>query len=331
MTVYANGLSIVHQGDGKTHTCPIPDVCKTPAPSGTVPIPYVNVAMSSNLSEGSSTVKIQGSPVALESSSVSLSSGDEAGSAGGVISGKTMGKLSWSTSSPNVQFDGKGVVRFTDVAGHNGNQDNTFTLVVGDVNIAYPFESGEDLCPNCGEKASDHESDDFPLSESDDSQKAAEGFGDLIAKNPDELTGAKQGMVGALVCECPPDATKHTYVAVAGAPTGKSSFKGWATLAANANMTPAKNVTPQKSMTVKTIRGGNVKIRKPLDGTHPPGQCAAQKLIITALDNGCTPKSMTETWVKKGETSKGHSIPSCPSCRDNIAAMLCPNKRKGDE
>jgi uncharacterized Zn-binding protein involved in type VI secretion len=331
MTVYANGLSIVHQGDGRTHTCPVPDVCKTPAPSGTVPIPYVNVAMSTNLSEGSTTVKIQGFPVALESSSIAMSSGDEAGTAGGVISSKNMGKLSWSTSSPNVKFEGKGVVRFTDVAGHNGNQDNTFTLVVGDVNIAYPFESGDDLCPNCGQKASEHESDDFPLEESEDSQEAAEAFGDEIAKNPEATTGAKQGMVGALVCECPPDDAKHTYVAVAGKPTGKSSFKGWADVATAANMTPAANITPSDPMTVKTIRGGTVQIRKPVDGTHPPGQCAAQKLIIQALENGCKPKAMTETWVKKGETSSNHSIPSCPSCKDNIAAMLCPNPREGDD
>ena len=62
-----------------------------------------------------------------------------------------MGKLSWSTCSPTVKFDGKGVIRFSEVAGHNGNQDNTFTLVLGDVSVAYPFESPDDLCPNCGQ------------------------------------------------------------------------------------------------------------------------------------------------------------------------------------
>ncbi|PRQ07450.1 DUF4150 domain-containing protein [Enhygromyxa salina] len=329
MSVYANSLSIVHQGDGKTHTCPIPDVCKTPSPAGPVPIPYVNVAMSSNLSGGSTTVKIQSCSVALESSSIAMSSGDEAGTAGGVISSKNMGKLSWSTSSPNVKFEGKGVVRFTDVAGHNGNQDNTFTLVVGDVNVAYPFESPDDLCPNCGEKASAHESDNFPLPESEDSQKSAEDFSNVILAG--ETTGGKQGMVGALVCECPPDATKHTYVAVAGQPSGPSSFKGWAGLASAAGMTPAVNVAPKDPMTVRTARGTEVALRKPIDGKHPPGQCAAQKMIMTALDNGCKPTSMTETWARrdKGHVT-GHSIPSCPSCKDNIAAMLCPNPREGE-
>jgi hypothetical protein len=327
MSVFANGLSIIHQGDGMTHTCPIPDVCKTPSPAGPVPIPYVNVAMSINLADGSTTVKIMGFPVALESSSVSLSSGDEAGTAGGVISSKNMGKLSWSTSSPNVKFEGKGVVRFTDVAGHNGNQDNTFTLALGKPDLAYPFESADDPCPNCGKKASEHDSDDFPLKESEDSKKAAEKFGDEIAKAPDKTTGARMGMVGALVCECPPDNAQHTYVAVAGAPTGSSSFKGWSGVATGAGMTPAKNVVPSDPMTVKTVRGGTVQVTKPKSGQHRPGQCAAQKLLITALDNGCKPKSMTETFVRKGEKNSNHSIPSCPSCRDNIAAMLCPNPR----
>ena len=330
MSVYANMLSIVHQGDGKTHTCPVPDVCKTPAPSGAVPIPYVNVALSINLSQGSTTVKIMGFPVALEGSSISLSSGDEAGAAGGVISGKNMGKQSWATASPTVKFDGEGVIRFTDVAGHNGNQDNTFTLVLGDVSVAYPFETPDDLCPNCGQQASAHDSPDYPLSESEDSQKTAEEFGNAIMKG--ETTGNKQGMVGALVCACPPDGAQHTYVAVAGKPSGSSSFKGWSDIASAAGMTPATNIAPSDPMTTKPIRGGTVQLRKPVDGTHPPGQCAAQKMIMSALDKGCTPKSMTETWVRKGKGDvEGHSIPSCPSCRDNIAAMLCPNPRQEAE
>lgn len=328
MTVFANGLSILHQGDGMTHTCPIPDVCKTPTPGGPVPIPYVNIAMSINLADGSTTVKVMGFPAALESSNISLSSGDEAGTAGGIISSKNMGKLSWSTSSPNVKFDGKGVVRFTDVAGHNGNQDNTFTLALGKPDLAYPFETADDPCPNCGKKASEHDSDDFPLKESEDSKKAAEKFGDEIAKAPDKTTGAKMGMVGALVCECPPDNAQHTYVAVAGKPSGASSFKGWSTVATDAGMTPAKNVAPTDPMTVKTARGGTVQVRKPVNGKHPPGQCAAQKLLITAMDNGCKPKSMTETFVRKGEENSNHSIASCLTCRDNIAAMLCPNPPK---
>ena len=109
---FANGRSIVHQGDGKTNICAAPDVCKTPSPAGPVPVPYVNVAKDSDLSGGSKTVQIEGNPVALNGSALSTSSGDEGGTAGGgLISAKTQGKMTWGTCSLDVKFEGKGVVR----------------------------------------------------------------------------------------------------------------------------------------------------------------------------------------------------------------------------
>lgn len=59
-TVFANGLSILHKGDGLVQTCAIPDVCNTPTPAGPVPIPYVNVAMDSDLVDGTQEVKVEG-------------------------------------------------------------------------------------------------------------------------------------------------------------------------------------------------------------------------------------------------------------------------------
>jgi hypothetical protein len=49
MSVYANGRTILHKGDGLTQTSGSPDVCKTPSPGGPVPIPYPNVAMGGDL------------------------------------------------------------------------------------------------------------------------------------------------------------------------------------------------------------------------------------------------------------------------------------------
>jgi uncharacterized Zn-binding protein involved in type VI secretion len=80
-TVFANGRSILNQGDGFVQTCSVPDVCKTPSPAGPVPIPYVNVAMDSDLADGSQKVKVDGSPAALAGSNLKMSTGDEAGSA----------------------------------------------------------------------------------------------------------------------------------------------------------------------------------------------------------------------------------------------------------
>lgn len=130
-TVFANGLSILHKGDGLVQTCAIPDVCKTPTPAGPVPIPYVNVAMDSDLVDGTQEVKVEGQSAALQSSKLSMSTGDEAGSAGGVVSGKTKGELKWAAASVDVKFEGKGVVRFLDVTLHNGTPSNCAFMNLG--------------------------------------------------------------------------------------------------------------------------------------------------------------------------------------------------------
>ena len=81
-TVMINGMTVVHASSGGTSTA-FPDTCKTPAPSGTVPIPYPNVAMSSDTADASTSVKADGNGVCVQGSNFSTSSGDEAGSAGG--------------------------------------------------------------------------------------------------------------------------------------------------------------------------------------------------------------------------------------------------------
>ncbi len=332
-SVFANGLSIIHKGDGLTHTCPVPDVCKTPSPAGPVPIPYVNVAVGAELVDGSSSVNVEGNPVALESSNIPSSSGDEAGSAGGVISSKNKGKLTWSTASPNVKFDGKGVVRFSDVAQHNGNTGNTFTLAMGTPYLSYPGSSNDESCPNCGKPMSEHEP--YEISEGPESREEADKWGKTLEKGatPTEdgsrdLSGPKQGMAGVLISECPgPPEHTDVYVAVAGKPTGRSAFKGWADLAAGAPGVTAAQPSASVSstgdpVTVKTARGKDIQITKPSNGKHPPMQCAAQKLVQAALENGCKPTQMTEVFVSGGEK---HSEESCATCRDNLARMLCPN------
>ncbi|QQR46147.1 DUF4150 domain-containing protein [Myxococcus xanthus] len=123
--VYANGRSILHKGSGNTHTSAAPDVCKVPTPGGPVPTPFVNSAQDSMLTKGSKSVTINGHPVALTDSELSVSSGDEPGTAGGLISSKFKGKLAWGSGSVDVKIEGKGVVRFLDVTLHNGNSFNT--------------------------------------------------------------------------------------------------------------------------------------------------------------------------------------------------------------
>src|SRR5262245_56705636 len=154
--VDANGRSILHKGHGMTHTCAVPDVCKTPTPGGPVPIPYVNIAMDSDITDGAETVKIEGNPVANLGAKISTSTGDEAGSAGGgIISSKIKGTVTWKMGSLDVKAEGKSVVRFLDQDFHNGNACNTVFIAPGDTCMSY----GDDFtkpCPVCQKNADAH-------------------------------------------------------------------------------------------------------------------------------------------------------------------------------
>lgn len=146
-TVFANGRSILHAGHGSTHIAAPPDVCKTPSPGGPIPIPYVNIAKDGDLAKGTKTIKIEGHPVAIESSNLSTSTGDEPGTAGGgIISSKTKGKLTWASVSPDVKYEGKGVVRFMDVTQHNGNTFNTAFISQGGTGFAYADDKPCEVC-----------------------------------------------------------------------------------------------------------------------------------------------------------------------------------------
>src|ERR1700692_3047398 len=104
VTVGVDNLSVVHQ-DSSGITSAFPDVCKTPAPPAPpVPIPYPNIAQSSDTADGTSTVKCDGNPVCVKDSNFSTSTGDEAGSLLGVASNKTKGKAEFVNFSFDVQF-----------------------------------------------------------------------------------------------------------------------------------------------------------------------------------------------------------------------------------
>jgi uncharacterized Zn-binding protein involved in type VI secretion len=124
-TVNVNMRTVVHASSSGVATA-FPDVCKTPTPAGPIPIPYPNIAMSSDTAQGSSTVKADGNPVMIQGSNFSTSTGDEAGSAGGVVSSLTKGKAEFILYSFDVQFDGKPVARMGDLMVQNkGSAPNT--------------------------------------------------------------------------------------------------------------------------------------------------------------------------------------------------------------
>lgn len=97
-----------------------PDVCNTPSGPGMIPVPYPNIAQLADATGTASTVTAGGKAVIVSSSEIPTSSGDEAGSGGGVSSGTFGGKCTFSSYSGTVLAEGKEVVRQLDRTSQNG-------------------------------------------------------------------------------------------------------------------------------------------------------------------------------------------------------------------
>jgi hypothetical protein len=129
VTVGVNNLSVVHKDSGGV-TIAFPDVCKTPAPPAPpIPIPYPNIAKSSDTAKGSKKVKMDGNPICLKDSNFSTSTGDEAGTLKGIVSNKTKGKAEFINFSFDVKVEGKNVPRALDPMLHNNKNTPPFPLI----------------------------------------------------------------------------------------------------------------------------------------------------------------------------------------------------------
>ena len=128
VTVGVNFLSVVHKASNGT-TIAFPDVCKTPSPAGPIPIPYPNIAMSSDTASETKQTKVDGNGVCVQDSNFRMSTGDEAGVAGGVASSKTKGKAEFVNFSFDVQFENKFVTRALDLMLHNDKNTPPFPVV----------------------------------------------------------------------------------------------------------------------------------------------------------------------------------------------------------
>jgi hypothetical protein len=107
--------------------CVVPgpaDVCKTPTPGGPVPMPYPNIAMCVQANGESSKVKISGAWALTVNSKIPMSSGDEPGTVGGVISNLFKGEVHYKKGSSKVKIQGKAAVHVTSLTGHNGSNAN---------------------------------------------------------------------------------------------------------------------------------------------------------------------------------------------------------------
>jgi len=112
----------------------MPDVCKTPAPPAPpIPIPYPNIGMPMMGNPATMKVLVCGMPALTKASKITISSGDEAGLAGGVVSGKNMGPVEFILSSLKVKFEGNPSVRLGDTTKHNDGNIVGAVLAPGQV------------------------------------------------------------------------------------------------------------------------------------------------------------------------------------------------------
>lgn len=120
-------------GGGTCATTGPTDVCKTPTPGGPVPMPYPNLAQNTQVqgSSASKRVKIVNKKSVVVGTNISMSSGDELGSAGGgVVSNKMKGKCTFKSGSSKVKVEGKKLCYHGSMTGMNGTPDNTVGVQV---------------------------------------------------------------------------------------------------------------------------------------------------------------------------------------------------------
>jgi hypothetical protein len=117
-STFADSRGIAHKGSGGMSIV-FPDVCITPMAPSPVPVPYPNLGQSSDTAQGPPTVKTDGQMPMVKGAVYARSSGDEAGTNGGVMSGVNMNVCEFLLYSFTVKFEGKNVCRLGDPLWHN--------------------------------------------------------------------------------------------------------------------------------------------------------------------------------------------------------------------
>jgi hypothetical protein len=117
--VFINGRHAIYKDSG-AQLITADDVCLTPNGSGSdVPVTYTSVATSSDADSCASETLIAGKPVCNTDSIFSKSTGAEAGTSGGVVSGEVGEKAEFVSGSPDVTIEGQSAVRDGDLMTNN--------------------------------------------------------------------------------------------------------------------------------------------------------------------------------------------------------------------
>ena len=166
LTVKVNGTmnGLVHKGSSHLAKNTAPDVCKTPSPGGPVPVPYpVIISKSSDLANGTTTVKADGGQmIAVKDCEYATCNGDEAGTAGGVVSSTNMKEAKFILYSFDVKMDGKNACRHGDKM--TMNHQNTACLL-GTFPTSVTVLATFPLDIDCSEKRKNNDWDDCMVEE----------------------------------------------------------------------------------------------------------------------------------------------------------------------
>lgn len=124
--VFANTWQVAAKSGNNKSIARFPDVCLSPPgpPAGPLPIPYPDTSFSTDLKEGSETVKIGGKPAALAQQSYYKPStlGNEAATrsfGASVVTHQITGKTYFQAWSMDVKVEGKNVCRHIDITTSN--------------------------------------------------------------------------------------------------------------------------------------------------------------------------------------------------------------------
>lgn len=95
--------------------CLAPDVCKTPAGSAMVPVPYTITCKFDVATDTADTVRYNGDPAFTMASRLPKVQGEEPGTGGGILSGVNRGTCRPIVSSSTVKANGQFIVRHNDL------------------------------------------------------------------------------------------------------------------------------------------------------------------------------------------------------------------------
>lgn len=103
--------------------CQVPDICKTPMGNSTPPVPYQVIVDFSGSTAFASTVWANDKQaVLLHSTRAPKVTGNEPGTAGGLVSGVNVGKVWMEGHAPNVYAEGIPSVRHLDKCWMNSSK-----------------------------------------------------------------------------------------------------------------------------------------------------------------------------------------------------------------